>query len=204
MISWGTRHFAVGFAHDVLGKLAGITLVDHKADFGAILAHSRLVTPDYTFFSLPVGWWEERLGKEVYLRAAAPHLVEIDDFPEITSRFLPNPVNIFRESVVCAPDSIDLNVTWAAPQTPAQDLSVFVHVLDDEGNVIAQGDQFAPVYGLRPLTTWTAYELVRDVYPLPRLPNAKAVRYGLYRQLENGEFRNDYEFEVAVDCAPES
>lgn len=204
MIPWGTRHFAVGFAHDVLGKLAGITLVDHKADFGAILAHSRLVTPDYTFFSLPVGWWEERLGKEVYLRAAAPHLVEIDDFPEITSRFLPNPVNIFRESVVCAPDSIDLNVTWAAPQTPAQDLSVFVHVLDDEGNVIAQGDQFAPVYGLRPLTTWTAHELVRDVYPLPWLPKAKAVRYGLYRQLENGEFRNDYEFEVAVDCAPES
>lgn len=204
MISWGTRHFAVGFARDVLGELTGITLVDHKEDFAAILAQGRLITPDFTFFSLPVDWWEERLGKEVYLRAAAPHLVEIDDFPEITSRFLPNPANVFRESVVCVSDLIVLNVTWAAPQPMTQNLSVFVHLLDDEGNVIAQGDQSAPVYGLRPLTTWLPYELVSDVYLLRRVSGAKTIRYGLYHQLENGEFRNDYEFEVAVDCLPES
>ncbi len=201
MISWGTRHFAVGFAHDVLGELPGITLVDHKVNFAAILAQGRLLTPDFTFYSLPTSWWEEDLGKKVYLRAAAPHLVEIDTFPEITQGYLPDPV--VEESVTCMPDSIDLNVTWGVPQTPTQDLSVFVHLLDSGGNVIAQGDQSAPVYGLRPLTTWLPYELVRDVYALPRLPQAKSIRYGLYRQLENGEFQNDYEFEVAVDCVPE-
>jgi len=204
MISWGTRHFAVGFAHDVLGELPGITLVDHKADFASILSRGRLVTPDYTFFGLPLGWWEENLGEKIYLRAAASHLVQIDTQPENAVVPLPNPINVVAESITCAPDSLDLNVTWAAPETPTLDLSVFVLLLDSGGNVIAQGDQFAPVYGLRPLTTWMPNELVRDVYPLPRLSEAKSIRYGLYRQLENGEFRNEVEFEVAVDCAPES
>jgi hypothetical protein len=204
MISWGTRHFAVGFARDVLDELPGITLVDHKVDFAEILARGRLLTPDYTFFGLPQGWWEEELGEKIYLRAAAPHLVQIDRQPERAEMPLPNPVNRVEESATCAPDSIDLHVAWAVPETATQDLSVFVHLLDSGGNVIAQGDQVAPVYGLRPLTSWMPNELVRDVYPLPRLPDAKNIRYGLYRQLENGEFRNEAEFEVAVNCPPES
>src|SRR5690606_25991947 len=56
-ISWGTRHFAVGFARDVLGELPELTLVDHKEDFATILAQGRLVTPDFTFYGLPVSWW---------------------------------------------------------------------------------------------------------------------------------------------------
>jgi hypothetical protein len=91
-------------------------------------------------------------------------------------------------------------VDWFAPETPDHDLSVFVHLLDTEGNVIGQADQSAPVYGWRPLTTWTAGEIVRDIYVLPRLANAERVRYGLYQQLSTGAFDNELEVSVPVEC----
>jgi hypothetical protein len=77
---------------------------------------------------------------------------------------------------------------------------VFVHLLDAGGNVIAQGDQSAPVYGWRPLTSWEADEVVRDVYPLPRAGGAATVRFGLYEQLESGAFENALEQEARVEC----
>ncbi|MGB3905168.1 MAG: hypothetical protein WBB22_09615 [Anaerolineae bacterium] len=57
-----------------------------------------------------------------------------------------------------------------------------------------------------PLTQLTLFEgvpgtaIVRDVYPLPRLATAQIVRYGLYRQLSSGEFQNECEFILPVDC----
>jgi hypothetical protein len=200
MIAWGARHFAVGFARDVLGKLQDIRLVDHKADFAAIVAQGMLVTPEYTFYNQPVSWWEDRLGARVYLRAIALYLVQIDTQPELADSQNSGELSAIEQAIHCTPDSIVLGVDWFAPETPDHDLSVFVHLHDADGNVIAQADQSAPVYGWRPLTTWTAGEIVRDVYVLPRLANAARVRYGLYQQLSNGEFDNELQMVVPVEC----
>lgn len=202
MIPWGMRHHAVGFARDVLGELPGIELVDHKADFRAILNRGQLVTLASTFYQHPLIWWEERLGQRVFLRADAPALVQIDVQPKMVDEGtpLPDAVNVVSETLNCEPTALLLDLVWAAPQTPERDLSVFVHLLDGEGTIISQADQFAPVSGWRPLTTWAAGEMILDGYLLPRPENAAVIRYGLYRQLENGEFRNEYEFELAVQC----
>jgi hypothetical protein len=77
---------------------------------------------------------------------------------------------------------------------------VFVHLLDADNNVLAQDDQSAPVYGWRPLTGWVADEVVRDVYVLPRLSGAVAVRYGLYEQRADGSFNNVVEYRLPVEC----
>lgn len=201
MLPWGVRHHAVGFARDVLGELQHLTLVDHKADFGEIVARGMLVTPEYTFYNHPVSWWEERLGTRVYLRAAAPYLVQIDTQPERVP--VGEDVTALEHALRCEAGSIILEVAWYAPIRPDRDLSVFVHLLDADGNLIAQGDQSAPVYGWRPLTTWEVGEVVRDMYVLPRLAGAQTIRYGLYQRLASGEFQNALEMEMPVECGDE-
>lgn len=200
MIEWGPRHFAAGFARDVRGTLPGVTLVDHKADFAALAARGgRLVTPSYTFYNRPVAWWEAQLGGTVYLRAAAPHLVEIATAPLLTDSSLAA-LAALDSALTCSDGQMALRVDWVAPAPPEADLSVFVHLLDASGALIAQADQSAPVYGWRPLTTWTANEIVRDIYPLPRRDDAAAVRYGLYRQLPDGAFENVLAYTLPVSC----
>jgi hypothetical protein len=204
MLAWGVRHHAVGFARDVMGELQHLRLVDHKADFQQIVADGMLVTPEYTFYNHPVGWWEERLGTRAYLRAVAPYLVQIDRQPERVEGVSDgDEINVLEHRVQCHADSIVLEVAWYAPSRPEHDLSVFVHLLDGSGNLIGQGDQSAPVYGWRPLTTWEAGEVVRDVYVLPNAHNAATVRYGLYHQLAGGTFENVLEQAVQMDCRDE-
>jgi hypothetical protein len=201
MLAWGPRYFAASFAQDVQGELPNIQLVDHRADYAAILQHGTLlVTPDYTFYNQPVSWWEAHLGTRVYLSAAAPHLVQIKTEPELAATLPEAAIGIQAQAVDCTADALHLRVAWVAAQVPARDLSVFVHLLDSNGNVIAQADQAAPVYGWRPLTTWTAGEIVQDFYPLPRLADSARIRYGLYRQAATGEFVNEVEYETPVEC----
>lgn len=198
MIAWGPRHFAAGFARDVLGELQHIELVDHKADFRA-LAAGLLVTPDYTFHNQPPDWWQDQIGAPVYLRAAAPYLVQIDTQPEQAAR-AGGELRALREQVVCTGDRILLSVDWYTPERPTEDRSVFVHLLNSSGALIAQADQFAPVYSWRPLTGWTANEVIHDIYVLPDAPEAASIRYGLYYQMDDGAFVNVLEREVRVDC----
>lgn len=200
MLAWGPRYFAAGFAQDVLGQLGHIRLLDHRADFaGRLQAGARLVTPAYTFYNQPVSWWQERLGTAVYLRAAGYELVEIDTRPE-RARRPPAGVALLDLAVDCADAALVIRAAWAAGERPDRDRSVFVHLLDAAGNVIAQGDQAAPVYGWRPLTTWEAGEIVRDVYRLPRLAAGQGLRLGLYWQRPNGEFVNESVVERPVRC----
>lgn len=204
MIAWGPRHFAVGFARDVAGdgRLQAVTLVDHKVDFARIVQAGTLVTPDYTFYNQPVSWWEARLGTRVFLRAAAPFLVEISTAPHVVDTDSAG-IAVVNESLTCDNGRIVLGVSWqAGSKPPPEDMSVFVHALDADGAVIAQGDQFAPVYGWRPLTTWLPGEIVRDIYPVTLgSPGAvAAVRYGLYRVLPEGGFDNVVERTILAGC----
>ena len=204
MLAWGPRYFAVAFAREVdpsLGsdRLRDFTLVDHRAAFWHIVQNGMLVTPPYTFYNQPIPWWQERLGERVVLRAAAPYLVQIDTRPQRPAD-PPESFGVLAERVQCLPGLVALEVTWFTPDVPAEDLSVFVHALDADGALIAQGDQAAPVYGLRPLTGWEAGEAVRDVYPIAVDPAAVArLRYGLYRRTADG-FDHRYEAELPVNC----
>jgi hypothetical protein len=203
MIPWGGHHFAVGFARDVTGEIGGFDLVDHNADLRALKAAGRaLVTPPDTFYNFPVTWWEDRLGGRVYLHAAAPKWVEIAAEPwlamQIDQPFQTEVVPI-TPRLVCDAALIAVDVLWYAHVQPTRDLSVFVHLIDSSGAVIAQADQRAPVYGWRPLTTWVQDEYVRDIYPLPRMQGT-AVRFGLYAVLPDGGFENVLSETLPLDC----
>ena len=201
MLAWGPRYFAVGFARDVLGLLPGVRLVDHKADYKTLLAEGPLVTADYTFYNQPVSWWQDKIGAPVYLRAVAPDLVQIDTAPELEND--PDEaagVVAIAHRIDCMMGKLIVRIDWHTDHVPTRDLSVFVHLLDDSGAVIAQDDHSAPVYGWRPLTTWVADEVVRDVYMLPALPDSTAISYGLYEQRADGSFNNVVAYNLPVEC----
>ena len=202
MLDWGPRYYAVAFAHDMLGELPTITLVTHKADFKTLVDTDKreLVTADFTFYNRPATWWEDQLGRPVYLQAAGSHLVEIGTTPIMATVQDKPGVEVNSETVVCKLNTIELQVNWVATGQPDHNLSVYVHLLDKDGAMIGQADEAAPVYGWRPLTSWLAGEVIHDVYALPRLPNASSIAYGLYRQLPTGEFQNEYTFNAAVKC----
>jgi hypothetical protein len=201
MLDWGPRHFAAGFLRDVMGERRDLMLVTHKADFSQLIPTRTVVTPEYTFYNRPVSWWQEQTGGKVYLSAIEPQLVRIAAQPE-RAAVTGAGVQALEHTLDCTADGLNLRVAWASATVPTADRSVFVHLLDAVGNVIAQADESAPVYGWRPLTTWDAGEVVRDVYPLPRLPEAATVAFGLYTQQADGSFLNESVNEVAVICDP--
>lgn len=202
MLPWGPLHFAVGYAVDVSGELAHITLVDHQANYRAAANAGRLVVPAFVQYRYPTTWWEAQLGGPVYPVAVAPGLVKLRTTPDrIDGAPVQIDATLSREALHCHANALTLDLIWWAPATVERDLSVFVHLLDADGTLLAQDDRTAPVYGWRPLTTWTPGELIHDLYTLPHHPDAARVRYGLYEQTADGGFVNVLEHELEVDCA---
>ena len=96
-----------------------------------------------------------------------------------------------------AGEEMVLRLVWRATRPLADDFTMFVHLLDEEGNIVAQHDR-APEGGFYPTSGWDAGELVADLYQL-KLPDVMPqgrlrLVVGLYNSvtgqrllLENGE-----------------
>jgi hypothetical protein len=67
--------------------------------------------------------------------------------------------------------SLSLVLYWRCLERVESDYTVFVHLLDAEGNIVAQGDS-PPVQGHYPTTIWAVGEIVRDEHPLVGPPEA--------------------------------
>jgi hypothetical protein len=86
-------------------------------------------------------------------------------------------------------DTLDVALQWRCLGPPAVDYTVFLHVLDAGGQVVAQADG-QPQAGTYPTSVWDAGEVVADSYsiplPLDRGGDGYRLVLGLYR-LETGE-----------------
>lgn len=85
----------------------------------------------------------------------------------------------------CAPGAIaPVTLVWRALAPPPEPVKVFVHLLNEAGQLIAQNDA-EPVQGFRPTTTWQVDETIVDRYGLALPPELPAGTYrlqvGLYR-----------------------
>ncbi len=202
MVTWGPNHFAAGIGRDLTGELAHIDLVDHKADYTRILADGRmLLTPDFTIYTQPPAWWEERLGR-IYPVAIAPNLVQIKTTPELADDAPLDGIKMIDSTLTCTDTTRYVHVIWVTGAIPTEDLRVFVHGYPMEGRLMTQADQPAPVYAWRPTTTWMKGEIVRDVYPLERetRDGIFSIRFGMYRITAEGEFENVSEYEIRARC----
>jgi hypothetical protein len=74
-------------------------------------------------------------------------------------------------------DRLAVELTWSSEQVPQQDITTFVHIYDEGGQLVSQSDGY-PLLGLYPPSHWLPSDLVRDVrYLSPPKPIAE----GQYR-----------------------
>ncbi|MCB0203917.1 MAG: glycosyltransferase family 39 protein [Anaerolineae bacterium] len=83
-----------------------------------------------------------------------------------------------------AGDAVPVTVGWrAGPQKMDTSFTGFVHLLNEEGRVVAQDDH-VPLQGQRPTTSWAPGEVVEDTYtlqlPADLPPGTYRLEVGLY------------------------
>lgn len=74
--------------------------------------------------------------------------------------------------------SLDLTLYWQALSTMESSYTVFVHLLDEEGEIQGQRDS-VPGQGTLPTTGWVSGEVITDRYEIPISPYAPPGRYRL-------------------------
>jgi hypothetical protein len=80
---------------------------------------------------------------------------------------------------------LPVQFVWQTSQPVSRDLTVFVHLLNAQGEIVAQQDR-PPFHGRWPTTVWRPAEVLRDTYEL-ELPDALpagcyTLRLGFYDQ----------------------
>lgn len=94
-------------------------------------------------------------------------------------------VGVATDATTALPgDTLTLTLAWRADAVPDRDLSVFVHLVDADGLIVAQADSM-PGGGLAPTSAWQAGDLRVDamrlrVPPTAYTPTQAHWRVGLY------------------------
>jgi hypothetical protein len=82
-----------------------------------------------------------------------------------------------------AGEPIRVTLYWRALAPMTTDYKVFVHLLDQNGGIVAQSD-VGPADWTRPTTGWVAGEIVADSHTLPptpaRVPGTYDIAVGMY------------------------
>ncbi len=160
--------------------------------------------------------WEERLPLEVvtstlvvspFDEGTALKLLEVRDGQPVTPRrsfeppSIPNPLQVdlahkvrllgygFSPDTLYPGDPLHLTLYWQALANIQKDYTVFTHLMDKEGRIWGQKDNF-PAGGTRPTSRWLVGEIVVDEYDIPvrgdAPPGEYTIEIGMY-DLISGE-----------------
>jgi len=83
-------------------------------------------------------------------------------------------------------DTIDLTLYWQAQRKMEKDYTVFVHLIDEEGQIWGQKDN-QPEGGFYPTSFWDVEEVIKDEYRFQVRPETPAGEY----QIEVGMYLLD-------------
>jgi hypothetical protein len=185
----------VNGVYDVWGSLDGPPLAGAMPTSlwqdGMVLADPRQIR---VLEGTPPGSYQIAVGiyDPATMRHLAPHgeTAEILLGPVIVKRGEPAPLPPIEREVdaqlgnrvglygyelggeLVAGGKLDLTLFWRTLATMETDYAVFIHLLDQSGEIVAQTDS-QPVSGYYPTSTWTLNEFVRDQHHLS-LPDALA------------------------------
>jgi 4-amino-4-deoxy-L-arabinose transferase-like glycosyltransferase len=88
------------------------------------------------------------------------------------------------ETTVTPGDTVSLELYWSSLNPVNEDYTVFIHLLDEAGNLVGQGDG-PPVNGHYPTSAWSSGEVILDTHVIPISDEVASGRYdlvaGLYR-----------------------
>ncbi len=94
--------------------------------------------------------------------------------------------DVFPSHQIAPAGVVELRLAWKARESLLANYSVFVHLVDGDGQLVAQQDNW-PVRGTRPTVTWKPGELVADYYSLPIPLNVSPGRYVIYAGLYDAD-----------------
>ena len=203
-LPWGPDYWAVAYDKCCGTRLPGLGIVDHNADFRAIVKRGdRLLVLDETLYVFPVPWWEGILGP-LYRSSAAPEVIELSRTPPFDLVTVPSDVAFDLGNGIQVrsmktrqphPNEVFVSIYWEASKAVQENYRVAVHLVAqdpprDGADVLAQADSPHPVGGWYPTGQWDAGEVVRDDYLLTVPPDASpaAVRVAMYQVGEDGSF----------------
>jgi hypothetical protein len=83
-------------------------------------------------------------------------------------------------TAIQTPAGLKVELAWQVAEPPPDDVTIFVHVLDNQGQLIAQADG-DPIAGCYPLAQWPKNFAARDVRWVDA-PVGASVRIGLYNR----------------------
>ncbi|MBN1248059.1 MAG: glycosyltransferase family 39 protein [Anaerolineae bacterium] len=83
-------------------------------------------------------------------------------------------------------DTLEITLIWQATGEPSQSYTVFTHLYDPSGNLIAQHDSL-PCDGDCPTSSWVPEEVISDLHTLALPNDAEAGAYTLGVGMYNGE-----------------
>jgi hypothetical protein len=206
VLPWGPDYWAVAYAQGCRSQLPGLGVVDHNADFRAIVDRGdHLLVLDETLYIFPVPWWESVLGP-LHLASAAPDVIELSPTPPVDRAAvsadiafdLGNGVQVRSLSMDHHQENeLFVSIYWEATTLLEEDYRVAVHLVardPPEGaeDVLAQADSPHPVSGWYPTSRWHIDEVVRDDYAIdvPAETSPVAVRVAMYQLSQDGSFNN--------------
>ncbi|MBN1313205.1 MAG: hypothetical protein JXB30_17485 [Anaerolineae bacterium] len=96
-----------------------------------------------------------------------------DDFTQLAGAALP------QGDETWSGGTLDIMLHWETIGIPSLDYSIFVHLRDVGGQVVAQADGY-PRAGSRPTTTWSAGEIIIDVWYVALPPTLPAGDYEVW------------------------
>jgi hypothetical protein len=140
-----------------------------------------------------VGWQElaeaAREASTVYLTQYGPDRITLAEAGAVGVTAPPGePVARFNERVVLLEATpacdekgqVHLAAYWRAEGAVETDVTVFAHLLNAEGTLVAQADGY-PLLGMQPFWVWTPGEIVRDVRHFEPVPSGDyTIRLGLW------------------------
>jgi hypothetical protein len=74
--------------------------------------------------------------------------------------------DLIAVSTAAGDDGLDLTLWWRARAETGQAVTIFVHLLDDQGQLVSQADAM-PDAGRSPTNIWQPGDVIRDVHRLP-------------------------------------
>jgi hypothetical protein len=202
MAPWGQHYFALAYAQRVSQRMPRWIIVDHRADLAKLAASSGGI---YTEAGTPIvfglDWWAARLGAPLRVTSAGPNMVRLTaqplPAPNRTPVVIGNGIGLEGCEIRVGQQGQQLQVVlfWTAEHAIQTDYSTYVYASDVEaivtpGDLVAQSDSTAPVYGWYPTTHWQSGEVVREDHLLP-IPTARGVHFlfaGMYARDAAGRF----------------
>ncbi len=130
-----------------------------------------VIAPTYVWRTLPPAAAQERIGQPFYARYAQ----EWERGIELRGWSIGGQG---EGQTVRAGETISVRLLWHALERVPEDWTVFVHLVDDEGEIVAESNN-KPQQGQMPLPLWTPGDWLEDTHVLSLPADLRAGRYWL-------------------------